>query len=299
MNILVATSKKSLAQKIKNSLRDKHTTFTFIPNMTMLNNVIKNSFNNYVMKKIFKVEYDLIILDEVFFELMKAQDLVQAKDELMNFVTLLLVDDFEDIDADLLVEDKISGVISSDFTEQEFYVQVKLLVNNFKNIKETQSYAYVDALTSLFNRRTFINNMERYFTIFKQYQIPFCVGIIDLDNFKIINDTYGHLIGDKVLKEVSDIMQQNFRYTDVLARIGGEEFGIIFPGIEMEGAFTVLDRVRTLVSEAPTPIGGLEVTFSAGLSKSKDYHNSYEEIIQEADLLLYKAKDSGRNTICQ
>lgn len=159
--------------------------------------------------------------------------------------------------------------------------------------------ANVDGLTQTFNRRVFQNLITREFYRSQRYGHPLSCIMIDLDHFKAINDTEGHLVGDQVLKGVAGLLQSNLRKTDFLARYGGEEFVVILPEADDGPAKILAEKLRTAVESQSFDIEGrpIKVTISLGIATfSKDSPmNDEEELIRRADQNLYMAKRHGRN----
>ncbi len=160
--------------------------------------------------------------------------------------------------------------------------------------------ANTDELTGLTNRRHFFNILEREILCAKIKDNPISVMILDLDHFKSINDTYGHLSGDTVLKQAAEILQQSIYPLDVVARYGGDEFVILMPSTPPEKAAQAAERLRGIVDshEWKVPNQQVSMTTSIGLANS-DYRNSLSpaELIEDADSALYAAKRSGRNCV--
>jgi len=159
--------------------------------------------------------------------------------------------------------------------------------------------AVTDGLTGLYNRRYFDDALAEYLEAFGQIGKPIGMVILDLDHFKIVNDTHGHDVGDKVLRKVAECLQVFTRYHDVLARLGGEEFAILSPNITERQLYNLSDRIRQAVSELHIPHGNVElkVTVSAGLA-IWDGVEPGEELYRRADKQLYEAKRQGRNRVC-
>lgn len=158
--------------------------------------------------------------------------------------------------------------------------------------------AVIDPLTGCYNRREFENQLKRNISGAVRHKTKLSLFMFDLDYFKTINDTYGHLAGDTVLKEVSAIVQQNMRTNDILARYGGEEFIAILPDTDKTRAMELADRLRSRIARKTVTHGDhqIKVTASFGVSEmGRD--TDMERIIQDADTMLYKAKQSGRNTV--
>ena len=161
---------------------------------------------------------------------------------------------------------------------------------------QTKQMTFTDALTKLFNRRHFDSEFIKEYKRAKRYNNDLSIAIIDIDYFKNINDTYGHLCGDYVLKEVAYIMTQNFRQTDTLFRYGGEEFVVILTETSAQNALIPLERLRSRIENNKFKYQNkeLKITISAGICG--DGENS-EDILYNADKALFKAKENGRNQI--
>ncbi len=124
--------------------------------------------------------------------------------------------------------------------------------------------------------------------------MPFSVIVLDVDKFKFVNDTYGHLAGDEVLRRVADILVSNIRPGDVCARYGGEEFVLLLPRTKAENAYIVAERIRKTLelTEVPLP---MKVTSSQGIAHYPTHGKTREELLGRADEALYTAKHTGRN----
>ncbi len=159
--------------------------------------------------------------------------------------------------------------------------------------------ATTDELTAVMNRRTILKRLEEEQQRAIRLRETLCIMIIDLDHFKRINDTYGHLFGDVVLKSVVARIRDTVRTYDIIGRIGGEEFLIISPGIQMEEAISLAERVRTLISELEIEHGEqyIVVTVSAGLTALESGDMGVVPMMMRADRALYMAKEQGRNRV--
>lgn len=156
-----------------------------------------------------------------------------------------------------------------------------------------------DPLTSIANRRYFFEHSMQEFLRSKRHQIPLCVASIDIDHFKQINDNYGHAAGDEMLKAVCSIILNMLRKTEFLARIGGEEFAILLPDIQLEGAIHLAERIRQVVENNTITINEQEIscTVSIGIAELNPADASIENCLSRADKALYQAKKNGRNRI--
>jgi diguanylate cyclase len=126
--------------------------------------------------------------------------------------------------------------------------------------------------------------------------------MIDLDHFKMVNDTHGHLVGDRVLQQLGDLLRRQVRSVDVVARYGGEEFVVVLPETDKEGGAVFAERIRVAVAEHDFSDASdkLEVTVSIGVAGTPGDDIAFpEELLQQADTALYRAKEKGRNQVCQ
>lgn len=156
-----------------------------------------------------------------------------------------------------------------------------------------------DPLTGTANRRYFFERAEQEFMRSRRYHTPLSIALIDVDHFKQINDQLGHAAGDEVLKLLSQQCRALLRESDLLARIGGEEFAILMPSTGLAGAALMAERLRMAVTEAPTPVAGqlLNLRFSAGVTQLKAKDQSIEDCLRRADEAMYKAKQAGRDRV--
>ncbi len=166
-------------------------------------------------------------------------------------------------------------------------------------LKKLEILSRTDQLTELFNRRHFEDALKQEFAKTMRFGTPICCLMIDVDLFKKINDTYGHHIGDAVLKETAEIIKANIRDIDTVARWGGDEFILLFPQTKKEEALIPVERIRKSVAEHVFPdIKTDKVTLSIGVGSAPNEDNkidTVEKLVQLADLALYEAKKNGRN----
>jgi len=158
-----------------------------------------------------------------------------------------------------------------------------------------------DGLTGAFNKRKFDEEMEREFARAKRYGRAFSLIFVDIDLFKSVNDNHGHLAGDFVLQQVAGRMQRSLRVEQILARIGGEEFGILCPETDAAGAAEVAEKLRARVSEAPYRSGSgslsIPVTCSFGVAATTEATATPADLCRAADQALYTSKEEGRNRV--
>lgn len=159
--------------------------------------------------------------------------------------------------------------------------------------------AKVDDLTQLLNRRQFFIEAENQLRIAKRYQRPLSVLMLDLDWFKSINDRFGHQLGDQVLTYFANACRELFRATDLIGRMGGEEFAILMPESPIEAARGMVERLRQYLQKHPVQAESqsIQLTFSAGLVSLTDETQDIDTLLRQADRLLYDAKERGRNQV--
>jgi diguanylate cyclase (GGDEF)-like protein len=162
---------------------------------------------------------------------------------------------------------------------------------------ETEKLATTDGLTGLANHRTFQARLDEHLLASQRYGKRLALILCDVDHFKSVNDTYGHPVGDQVLRGVARALQKEARATDVVARYGGEEFAVIMPETDAAGGRVIAERIREKVGALAlaTELGQLRVTISLGLATFPDDGRRKAELVELADACLYHAKRSGRN----
>jgi diguanylate cyclase (GGDEF)-like protein len=161
------------------------------------------------------------------------------------------------------------------------------------------TFATTDGLTGLFNRRHFLAVVAAEWHRFERYNRPISMLMIDIDHFKSINDVHGHDVGDRVLARVAAICQEHVRTTDILGRLGGEEFGLMLPETSSGDAAILAERLRQSIASMRVDVAGQPVraTVSIGISQAKDGEDS-TALLKQADVALYVAKRSGRDRVC-
>ena len=170
-----------------------------------------------------------------------------------------------------------------------------------KTQADLEELATTDPLTKLENRRSFFDKGQRCIEQSRHYGIPMSVFVLDLDHFKKINDTFGHHGGDQVLRSVAEIFRTSFRSTDVVGRIGGEEFSVILPEEDAKRAQMIAQRVMEQCRSAEIELEDARVvrfTLSIGVAQLRANDKNFEQVVQRADDALYAAKRAGRNRVC-
>ena len=164
---------------------------------------------------------------------------------------------------------------------------------------ELHQLSITDGLTGLFNRKHLMDLFDMEMSRARRYRISFSVLIADIDHFKKINDTHGHLAGDAVLRRIADTLRHVVRECDHVGRYGGEEFLIILPSSDATGAIKTAQRIREQISQVSFYNDGNEIsiTISVGVAQCNDGEDSVAAILGRADSALYQAKAGGRNQV--
>jgi diguanylate cyclase (GGDEF)-like protein len=197
---------------------------------------------------------------------------------------------------DLGADDYITKPFS--FSELLARVRVGSRVVNYQQNLEYQTQ--IDPLTGLFNRRAFERKIAEEFERAKRYNHPVSILLLDIDNFKTINDTYGHHGGDTALVKISETLREKTRRSDFPARYGGEEFVLILPETDQESALQVAGKVHEEIRSQTfgTSIRPFTLTVSVGLSSTSTKHYSdWRQMLQDADQAMYVAKDHGKDRV--
>ncbi|MCJ7710798.1 MAG: GGDEF domain-containing protein, partial [Chloroflexi bacterium] len=194
-----------------------------------------------------------------------------------------------------------TGAFERDAVEllDQFRADLGLAFNNALAHDRLERLAAIDPLTDAYNRRFGLGRLREEFARAVRAEAPLGVLMVDLDHFKTINDTYGHLVGDRLLRSVAGACRRVIREGDVLVRYGGEEFLVLLPGAGRDDVVQVGERIRRAIAETVVEDGEsrISVTVSIGAATYRDGSESPEALIDLADRALYEAKDGGRNLL--
>ena len=253
--------------------------------------------------------WDLVILDRKLPDMdgvRLAQELRSSADFRTRYIIMLT--------GEAEQEDKVQGLelgaddyITKPFQYPELLARIragKRIVDLQKELLETNKrlelLSITDGLTKLHNHRYFQDELARAFEESQRYQRPLSLAMIDIDFFKKFNDTYGHAVGDDVLKRAAELYRTSVRSTDLVARYGGEEFAVMMPETTLDDGITFAEKIRHMIETTPleTQQGPLNVTVSVGVaSVPQSRIRSAKELIVAADKALYRAKRNGRNQV--
>lgn len=195
------------------------------------------------------------------------------------------------------IKNGANDFISKPFLEEEFYCRVTQNIVLMETIHALEEASVRDALTGLHNRRYFNEAGGQLFANMLRGQLEIGVAMIDLDHFKRINDSHGHDAGDAVLKGVGRTLAGCIRETDILARMGGEEFCVLLVNTSPAGAAALFERMRAAVESTTIPYSGKELRITASIGVCTMPRDSLQAMVSAADDLLYQAKNLGRNRV--
>ena len=209
----------------------------------------------------------------------------------------------------LLFSATIVSLLATIFEPKAFRIEVSpvenfnMFVVNLTDIttittvsKRFEIKATYDELTGIYNRSKFNEILNDQYNIYKRYNEPLCFAIFDIDLFKQVNDTYGHVVGDETLIKFANTINNEVRNTDVFARWGGEEFTLLLLHTNIDDAFLVVDKLREIIENTLFKTIG-QKTCSVGVTQFNN-NDTIDTVIIRADDALYEAKESGRNKVC-
>ncbi|MEN4046089.1 sensor domain-containing diguanylate cyclase [Sulfurimonas sp. NWX367] len=190
---------------------------------------------------------------------------------------------------------KITPLFDENRNIQNFVSTSTDITSRIEMEKELKKLATIDSLTEIYNRYKIDDAINIEIQRYKRYKEPFCILMFDIDHFKVVNDTYGHDIGDRVLKALSRLVLKHIRKTDIFGRWGGEEFVVILENTTKEKAVVIAEKIRKRV-EAYTIDKKYKITISIGVAEYQE-PQTREELVKKADDALYRAKQNGRNQV--
>lgn len=286
-----------------------------LENLTNFNNLQKEGITASIVEKIKNAKEEHIKLRnkviKAIFDEEKIDNVKDAKDcEFYKIISTIELD----IPSDKLLQiekmhknfhdyiiyyEKNKEILSS----QQKYLLLKEIENislrmlymiNEVQIDVVEKLSLVDMLTNSYNKNVFPVILRKEIRRAERYGFRLSIVIIDIDNFKQINDNYGHLVGDEVLRELANLIKKHIRVSDYLFRFGGEEFIILLPHTDLKSALIVAEKIRKKVQEQHFTSKAIKITISCGISELKNFDNPYADL-EEADRMLYISKKTGKN----
>lgn len=224
------------------------------------------------------------VLQDLLISFIPDQLLAEDKNRLIRFIVKISALDMSlatETYHGVLVDNLTASIVSLRHEEQQLSSKMKR-----------------DALTEAASREYALQVLQHELEHTSKRNQPTCIAMVDLDHFKKINDNYGHLVGDEILKGVVGRIKSRMRNLDIIGRFGGEEFLLIFPATDLSTVISIVERIRQHIASSPFHVDefSIPVTVSAGVTVSKK-NDTIEYIIERADQLLYQAKNNGRNRV--
>lgn len=294
--ILVIDTVRSRGEKIENYLRDTH-------NVSILTDPAEAVF------QMSGGEFELAIVSMSLdgFDPLRICSQIRTVDQTRSMPIILVADEQDRPRIVKALDLGVNDFIMRPLERHELSARVKTQIRRQRyaaelreSLNSTMAMAVLDELTGLYNRRYFDRHMAMALRKAEEQDRDMAVMLLDIDYFKPVNDTYGHDVGDAVLKEFAIRLQRNIRGVDLACRFGGEEFVVVMPDTDMRQAQGVAERVRSAVADEMFEVGvgkPLSITVSVGLAINDQENDTPESVTKRADVALYRAKRAGRNRV--
>jgi diguanylate cyclase (GGDEF)-like protein len=215
---------------------------------------------------------------------------------------MMTVADSDEVDIAALEAGAVDFILKAELTPRLLERTVRYAVKLGTTLRQLRDLALRDELSGLLNRRELQSLLQNEWLRAVRFKRPFALGLADIDYFKRVNDTYGHPIGDRVIRHVGQVLETTLRRLDRVARFGGEEFAILMPETGRREAGIAMERVRSALAQAPCVVAeqGLHipVTLSIGVAVPLEDGHSPDALVVAADRRLYEAKRGGRDRVC-
>ncbi len=264
--------------------------------------IYKQEHRQFLVLTIYGIIFTSILLITIMFII---SSIIKDINSLLRVALTLKEKDFlhlGEVEKDPILEKDISKLNEISKLKKITYlmaIEIKNLVNELQKDKEKfQDMAYKDALTGIYNRRFFFEEVSTLIEQAKRSNTPICIAMYDIDNFKKVNDTYGHDMGDVVIKDFAKIITNSIRKSDIPARLGGEEFAVCFYNTDIKNGFKVADKIRQNFENSTHTLGDITIkcTCSGGICQITEDDN-LDSAIKKADEALYVAKRTTKNKV--
>ncbi|HOQ11570.1 MAG TPA: diguanylate cyclase [Spirochaetota bacterium] len=295
------------------ALRMRELTYAVVDDNKMDRKIISRIFSMHDIKKAdffdseqmllnSDIHYDVYVIDLVLKETLGDKVISALRKKNLDSVIIAVsgIDNVKTISRVLSIG--ADDYITKPFNYDLFFTRLKTNIRNFLLMRELkvktellERISITDPLTELFNRRHIFNRLNQECEKFKRYGLTFTAVMLDIDGFKSINDSYGHQVGDMVIRMVSDAIKKSIRNVDIAGRYGGEEFLIILPEIDGKGGVVAAERIRKSIESIKIEESNIKVTISAGVAEFAG--EPIDDFIKKIDSMLYLAKKNGKNRI--
>jgi two-component system cell cycle response regulator len=240
--------------------------------------------------------YDLYLVDMVLPEMTGDNVIEELRSRQPNAIIISMSQFTGEKSIATVLLSSADDYIHKPFDAASLLSRIKINVRSYQYKKRLELMAVTDGLTGLFNHRFIFERLEEETAKVARYGRPLSIIMLDIDNFKAVNDTFGHRAGDEVILSVAHAIMACIRKTDVAGRYGGEEFLVLLPETDLASAKVVAEKIRSTVAQLSFEIKDLAITISAGVAEAQQ-GESYEAFINRADANLYRAKRSGKNRV--
>lgn len=242
----------------------------------------------------------------IFVEMIQSKEPKQTKLEFsfgsktLNFISLFVPVPGGDFlllaEPDQAILDETITHLTSDLKQAEHALKIKK-IDLESVLAQANEISHTDPLTFLPNRRKIIADLQRAVADCGQSKKPLTIFMIDIDHFKLVNDTFGHIAGDRALQVMATQLQESIREDDKIGRYGGEEFVVLLPGTSEISATKLADRLLSIVRKLEIPFDGkiIKITVSLGIAQCHTGMENWEELLKRADMALYQSKQNGRD----
>jgi diguanylate cyclase (GGDEF)-like protein len=275
--------------------------------------VIRNEIKNHLSRELYQVftvgngeealnfykdnpDISLIITD-MNMPIMDGLELVEELRKITTKETLSIIGISGDSETAVkFLKMGANDFIRKPFTKEEFVCRINNAVEALENIQQIKQVSITDFLTGVYNRRYFFEKFEEYYKEAVEFGTRFALATFDIDNFKKINDTYGHSAGDEAIKMVANAIKSSVKGIDIVARLGGEEFVLLLKSVSADDALMVVDSIRSEIARSELKLkNGDTIFLTVSIGVATRPYNSPEKMMDASDALLYKAKTNGKN----
>ncbi len=187
--------------------------------------------------------------------------------------------------------------LNKPFLVEEFYTRITQNLEMLEHIAQVRDMAERDFLTRVYNRRYFFSAGSQLHALLSRRSQPMTVAMLDIDHFKKINDTLGHEAGDAVLRQMAQLLSSRFRVSDIVARLGGEEFCVLASDMDADQALLLFEELRATFESTEVVFGDIRVSYTVSMGLCSQPGLSLDEMLREADRMLYRSKSAGRNRV--
>ncbi|QKF83002.1 diguanylate cyclase [Halarcobacter ebronensis] len=288
MKVLIVDDSKTFLESTKNLIEKYRLTVFTATNGKEALEILENNKNI----KVILTDYYMPIMNGL--EFVRSVRKNYSKDELSIIVTSVTQ---EKTIASKFLKCGANDFLYKGFTQEELYVRINANIEVLELFEELKNRANRDFLTNLYNRRYLFEVGNKDLKIANEKNQNFFIALIDIDKFKIINDTYGHSVGDIAIKMVATFLQNSFDDEEIVARLGGEEFCIVFANKDIDKVKDKLEELRKIFEKNSIKVDEHRLNFTISIGCCFKRFDTLDKMIQEADNGLYEAKDLGRNMV--